>query len=139
MKNKNKPASQWFFEQYQFKTSRHTRLQRLGLKQQAVSRDLLTSDHFSRKELSKYRHKPPKYHLGGPLKSQTRHQKMAKMWGVGESHKFSTGLRLLEYVQIVYRNANGTCLKSVSKTHTFRFFRDFQLFQHPCPNFKFFN
>ena len=27
---------------------------------------------------------------------------------------------------------NGTCLKSVSKTPTFRFFRDFQLFQHPA-------
>ena len=27
-------------------------------------------------------------------------------------------------------NTNGTCLKSFSKPPTFRFFRDFQLFQH---------
>ena len=42
------------------------------------------------------------------------------------SHKFSTGPQLSEYVQVVRRNTNGTCLKSVSKTPTFRFFRDFQ-------------
>ena len=40
--------------------------------------------------------------------------------------KFSTGPQLSEYVQVVYRNTNGTFLKSVSKTPTFRFFRDFQ-------------
>ena len=58
---KNKPALQWFVEQYPLKTSRHTRLKRLGLKQQAILRGLSTSDRFSRKELSKYRLKPPKY------------------------------------------------------------------------------
>ena len=31
-----------------------------------------------------------------------------------------------------FRNTNETCLKSVSKTPTFRFFQDFQLFQHPA-------
>ena len=30
--------------------------------------------------------------------------------------KFSTGPQLSEYVQVVSRNTNGTCLKSVSKT-----------------------
>ena len=40
--------------------------------------------------------------------------------------KFSTGPQLSEYVQVVCRNKNGTCLKSVSKTPTFRFFRDSQ-------------
>ena len=39
---------------------------------------------------------------------------------------FSTRLQLSEYAQVVCRNSNGTCLKSVSKTPTFRFFRDFQ-------------
>ena len=39
---------------------------------------------------------------------------------------FSTGPQLSEYVQVVCRNMNGTCLKSVSKPSTFRFFRDFQ-------------
>ena len=43
-----------------------------------------------------------------------------------ESHKFSTSPQLSEYVQVIRRNTNGTCLKSVSKTPTFRFFRDFQ-------------
>ena len=47
--------------------------------------------------------------FGGPLKSQTRHQEMAK---------FSTGPQLSEYVQVFFRNTNGTCLKSVSKTPT---------------------
>ena len=46
--------------------------------------------------------------------------------------KFSTGPQLSEYVQVVCRNTNGTCLKSVSKPPTFRFFRDFHLFQHPA-------
>ena len=39
---------------------------------------------------------------------------------------FSTGPQFSEYVQDVCRNTNGTCLKSVPKTPTFRFFRDFQ-------------
>ena len=47
-------------------------------------------------------------------------------------HKFSTGPQLSEYVQVVCRNTNGTCLKSVSKTPTFKFFSDFQLLQHPA-------
>ena len=59
---------QWFVEQYQFKTSTHTRLHRLGLKQQAVSRGLSTSDRFTCKELSKYRLKPPKYKVPGTPK-----------------------------------------------------------------------
>ena len=42
------------------------------------------------------------------------------------AHKFSTGPQHSEYVQVVCRNTNGTCLKSVSKTPTFKFFRDFQ-------------
>ena len=46
--------------------------------------------------------------------------------------RFSTGLQLSEYVQVVCRNMIGTCLKSVSKPPTFMFFRDFQLFQHPA-------
>ena len=37
------------------------------------------------------------------------------------SKKFSTGPQLSEYVWVVCRNTNGTCLKSVSKTPTFRF------------------
>ena len=41
-------------------------------------------------------------------------------------HKFSTGPKLSEYVQVVCRNMNGTWLKLISKTTTFRFFRDFQ-------------
>ena len=60
-KKYNKPALLWFVEQYQIKTSNHTRLQRQGLKQQAVLRGLSTSDRFSRKEFSEYRLKPPKY------------------------------------------------------------------------------
>ena len=47
--------------------------------------------------------------------------------GGGGAQKFSTGLQLSEYVQIACRNTNGTCLKSVSKTHTLRFFRFFRL------------
>ena len=43
--------------------------------------------------------------------------------------KFSTGLQLSEYVQVVCRKMNETCWKSVFKTPTFRFFRDFRLFQ----------
>ena len=46
--------------------------------------------------------------------------------------KFSTGPQHSEYVQVVCRNTNGTCLKLVSKTPTFRFFSDFQLLQHPA-------
>ena len=46
-------------------------------------------------------------------------------WGCGGSHKFSTGPKLSEYVHVVNRNTNGTCLKSVPKTPTFRFFSDF--------------
>ena len=42
------------------------------------------------------------------------------------TNKFSTGPQLSENLQVVCRNTNGTCLKSVSKTPTFRFFRDFQ-------------
>ena len=74
----NKPALQWFVEQYQFKTSRHTKLQRLGLKQQAVSRGLSTSDRFSRKELSKYWLKRPKYIVRGTPKKSDKTPKMAK-------------------------------------------------------------
>ena len=40
--------------------------------------------------------------------------------------KNSTGPQLSEYVWVVCRNTKGTCLKSVSKTSTFRFFRDSQ-------------
>ena len=36
------------------------------------------------------------------------------------------GPQLSEYVWVVCRNTKGTCLKSVSKTPTFRFFRDSQ-------------
>ena len=43
-----------------------------------------------------------------------------------QAHKFSTGPQLSEYVWIVCCNMKGTCLKSVSKTPTFRFFRDSQ-------------
>ena len=39
--------------------------------------------------------------------------------GRGGSQIFSTGLQLSEYVQVVCRNTNGTCFKSVSKTPTF--------------------
>ena len=42
------------------------------------------------------------------------------------SKKFSTGPQFSEYVWVVCRNTKGTCLKSVSKTPTFRFFRDTQ-------------
>ena len=45
---------------------------------------------------------------------------------MGESHKFSTGPQLSEYVQVVCRNTNGTCLRSVSQTPTFTIFQDFQ-------------
>ena len=38
----------------------------------------------------------------------------------------STGPQLSEYVWVVCRNTKGTFLKSVSKTPTFRFFRDSQ-------------
>ena len=48
------------------------------------------------------------------------------MGGEGGSKKFSTGPQLSEYVWVVCRNTKGTCLKSVSKTPTFRFFRDSQ-------------
>ena len=55
-------------------------------------------------------------------------------WGRGwGSQTFSTGPQLSEYVQVVCRNTNGTCLKSVSKTPTSRFFRDFQQFQQDNP------
>ena len=37
-----------------------------------------------------------------------------------------TGPQLSEYVWVVCRNTKGTCLKSVSKTPTFRVFRDSQ-------------
>ena len=40
--------------------------------------------------------------------------------------KFSTGPQLSEYVWVVCHNTKGTCMKSVSKTPTFRFFRDSQ-------------
>ena len=46
--------------------------------------------------------------------------------------KFSTGSQLSKYLHVVCRNTNGACLKSVSKTPTFRFLWDFQLFQHPA-------
>ena len=46
--------------------------------------------------------------------------------GGGGSKKFSTGPQLSEYVWVVCRNTKGNCLKSVSKTPTFRFFRDSQ-------------
>ena len=39
---------------------------------------------------------------------------------------------MLEFTAYLYLNTNGTFLKSVSKSPTFRFFRDFQLFQHPA-------
>ena len=42
-----------------------------------------------------------------------------------------------EYVQVACRNTIETCLKSVSKTPTSRFFRDFQLFQNPAKLAKF--
>ena len=126
---------------------------------------------FLANKLSKYRLKKRKYKVLGPLKSQTRYQKMAKIhfeksnnffrqnqgntnfdtrnffshffynffthrgpprgWGCGGSHKFSTGPKLSEYVQVVCQNTYGTCFKSVSKTPTFRFFRDFQSFFYP--------
>ena len=60
--------------------------------------------------------------------------------GGGGSKKFSTGPRLSEYVWVVCRNTKGTCLKSVSKTPTFRFFRDFQPLKtvaHIQPNGQF--
>ena len=41
------------------------------------------------------------------------------------SQTFSNGLQLSEYVQVVCRNMNETCLKSVSKTPTFWFFLGF--------------
>ena len=47
------------------------------------------------------------------------------------------GSQLSEYVQVVCRNTNGTCLKSVSKTPTFFFFWDIQLFEHPAKLAKF--
>ena len=50
---------------------------------------------------------------------------LTQIWAFG-SKKFSTGPQLSEYVWVVCRNTKGTCLKSVSKTPTFRFFRDFQ-------------
>ena len=44
--------------------------------------------------------------------------------GGGGVKNFSTGPQLSEYVWVVCRNTKGNCLKSVSKTPTFRFFRD---------------
>ena len=67
---------------------------------QAISRGLSTSDSFSRKELSKYRFKPPKYIVRGTTKKPDKTRKN------GGSHKFSTGPQLSEYVQVVYRNTN---------------------------------
>ena len=64
---------------------------------------------------------PPKVILNAPI-----------LFG---SKKISTGPQLSEYVHVVCRNTNGTCLKSVSKTP--RFFWDFQLFQHPGKLAKF--
>ena len=54
-------------------------LQRLGLKQQAVSRGLSTSDHFLAKKLSKYRLKQPKYIVLGTPKKPDKIPKMAKI------------------------------------------------------------
>ena len=48
-----------------------------------------------------------------------------KTRGLGITQIF-TGPQLSEYLQVVCPNTTETCLKSVSKTHTFRFFRDFQ-------------
>ena len=53
--------------------------------------------------------------------------------GCGGSHKFSTGPQLSEYVQVVCRNKNGTCLKSVSKTY-FQVFPGFPAIPAPCQN-----
>ena len=39
---------------------------------------------------------------------------------------FSTGPQLSKYVQVFCQNTNGTCIKSVSKIPTFRFFLDFR-------------
>ena len=47
--------------------------------------------------------------------------------GVGVTQIFYW-TQLSEYVQVVCRNTNGTCLK----TPTFKFFSDFQLLQHPA-------
>ena len=55
----------------------------------------------------------------------------------GGSKKFSNGPQISEYVWVVCRNIKATCLKLVSKKPTFRFFTDFQLFQHPDKLAKF--
>ena len=54
---------------------------------------------------------------------------LTQIWVFGSFFRplqFSTGPQLSEYVWVVCRNTKGTCLKSVSKTPTFRFFRDSQ-------------
>ena len=57
---------------------------------------------------------------------------MTQIWFLGHffrgggSKKFSTGPQLSEYVWVVCRSTKGTSLRSVSKTPTFRFSRDFQ-------------
>ena len=48
---------------------------------------------------------------------------LPQIWVFGS---FSTGPQLSEYVWVVCGNMKGNCLKSVSKTPTFRFFRDSQ-------------
>ena len=43
---------------------------------------------------------------------------------------FSLRLQLAEYVQVVSRNTNGTCLKSASKTPTFKDFQHLKRLLH---------
>ena len=85
---------------------------------------------FMTKELSKYRLKNPKK----PEKTtKSILSNPAVFLGKIREKNFDTKIVLGDFlVQVVCWNTNGICLKSVSKTPTFRFFRDFQLFQHPA-------
>ena len=51
---------------------------------------------------------------------------LTQIWVFGSFFRPPTGPQLSEYVWVVCRNTKGTCLKSVSKTPTSRFFRDSQ-------------
>ena len=77
-------------------------------------RGLSPSIRFSRKEL--YRLKPPKFRVRGTPKKPDKIPKNGQIF---------YPKKLSEYVHVFCRNTIGTCLKSVSKSPTFRFFRDF--------------
>ena len=65
--------------------------------------------------------------LNTKLGKKLRHTNFWHKFGfLGHFFAPPPGPQLSEYVWVVCRNKKGTCLKSVSKTPTFRFFRDSQ-------------